>query len=131
MALLSIAHRFKFTDIESRARRDVLRCSPLDLVKHRFLAEQLSVPTSFIVPALEDLVRRRKPLQQKELTNLSREMIARLCKAREVCSRVVENVCQRGMAKASRKQYRKARMACRKCVTSIGMTPGGTFVWIP
>ena len=83
VALLSIAHRFKFSDVESRARREVFRCSPLDPVKQIFLAEQLSVPTSFIVPALEDLVRRRKPLQQKELTNLSREMIARLCKARE------------------------------------------------
>ena len=46
VAPLSIAHRFKFTDVESRARRDVFRCSPLDPVKQIFLAEQLSVPTS-------------------------------------------------------------------------------------
>ena len=83
VALLSSAHRFKFTDAESRARREVFQHSPLDPVKQIFLAEQLSVPINFIVPALEDLVRRRKPLQKKELTNLPCEMIARLGQARE------------------------------------------------
>jgi hypothetical protein len=83
VALLSIAHRFEFTDAESRARREVFQRGPLDPVKQIFLAEQLSVPISFIVPALEDLVRRRKPLQKQELTNLSGEMMARLGKARE------------------------------------------------
>lgn len=84
VALLSIAHRFKVTDAESRARREVFQRSPsLDPVKRLFLAEKHSVPISFIIPALEDLVRRPQPLQKKELGNLSREMIARLCTARE------------------------------------------------
>ena len=83
VALLSIAHQFQFIDAESRARREVFQHSPLDPVEQISLAEQLSVPISFVVPALEDLVRRRKPLQKEELTKLSREMIGRLCKARE------------------------------------------------
>jgi len=77
VALLSIAHRFKFTDAESRAQRDVFQHSPpLDPVKQIFLAEKHSVPISFVVPVLEDFVRRAQPLQKKELTNLFREMIA-------------------------------------------------------
>jgi len=84
VALLSIAHRFKFTDAESRARREVFqRSPPLDSVKQISLAEKHSVPIKFIILALEDLVRRSRPLQEKELRNLSREMIARLCTARE------------------------------------------------
>ena len=84
VALLSIAHRFKFTDAESRARREVFqRSPPLDFVKQISLAEKHSVPIKFIIPALENLVRRSQPLQEKELRNLSREMTARLCTARE------------------------------------------------
>ena len=84
VALLSIAHRFKFTDAESRARREVFqRSPPLDSVKQISLAEKHSVPIKFIIPALENLVRRSQPLQENELRNLSREMIARLCTARE------------------------------------------------
>ena len=84
VALLSIAHRFKFKDAESRARREVFqRSPPLDSVKQISLAEKHSVPISFIIPALQDLVRRSQPLQEMELGNLSREMIARLCTARE------------------------------------------------
>ena len=83
-ALLSIAHRFKFTDAESRARREVFVCiPPLDPVKQVSLAEKHSVPTYFIIPALQDLVRRPQPLRQDELTDLSREMISRLGIARE------------------------------------------------
>ena len=67
VALLSIAHRFKFTDAESPARREVFQHSSLDPVMQIFLAEQLSVPINFIVPALEDLVRPRKPLQKRSL----------------------------------------------------------------
>jgi hypothetical protein len=85
VALLSIAHRFKFTDAESRARREVFQRSPplLDSVMHISLAEKHSVPIKLIVPALEDLVRRSQPLQENELRDLSREMTARLCTARE------------------------------------------------
>jgi hypothetical protein len=84
VALLSTAHRFKFTDAESRARREVFqRGHSLDPVKRLFLAEKHTVPISFIIPALEELVRRPQPLQKTELSNLSREMIARLCTARE------------------------------------------------
>ena len=84
VALLSIAHRFKVTDAESRARREVFQRSPsLDPVKRLFLAEKHSVPISFIIPALEDLVRRPQPLQKNELANLSREVIARLSTGRE------------------------------------------------
>jgi hypothetical protein len=84
IALLSIAHRFKFTDAESRARREVFqRSPPLDPVVRILLAEKHSVPISFIIPALQDVVRRSRPLEKKELANLSREMISRLWAARE------------------------------------------------
>jgi hypothetical protein len=84
VALLSIAHRFEFTDVESRARREVFqRSPPLDSVKQISLAEKNSVPISFIIPALEDVVRRSQPLEKKELANLSGEMISRLWTARE------------------------------------------------
>jgi hypothetical protein len=84
VALLGIAHRFKFKDAEIRARREVFQSNrPLDSVKQIVIAEKHSVPVSFIVPALVDLVRRQKPLLEKELMNLSGEMIARLVTARE------------------------------------------------
>ena len=84
VALLSIAHRFKFTDAESRARREVFLCTPpLDHVRRLSLAEKHSVPICFIIPALNDLVRRPQPLQTDELTDLSRDMISRLGIARE------------------------------------------------
>jgi hypothetical protein len=83
-ALLAIAHRFKFTDAESRARREVFqRSPPLESVTQISLAEKHSVPIKFIIPALEVLVRRSQPLQEKELRGLSREMIARIGTARE------------------------------------------------
>jgi len=84
VALLAIAHRFKFKDAEIRARREVFQSNrTLDSVKQIVIAEKHSVPVSFIVPALVDLVQRQKPLLEKELMNLSGEMIARLVTARE------------------------------------------------
>jgi hypothetical protein len=84
VALLAIAHRFKFTDAEYRAQREVFQRSPsLDPVRHIILAEKHLVPISFIVPALEDLVRRQEPLLETEVMNMSSEMIARLGLARE------------------------------------------------
>lgn len=132
VALLSIAHQFQFTDAESRARREVFHHSPLDPVKQIFLAEQLSVPISFVMPALEDLVRRRKPLQKTELTNLSREMISRLCKAREKYVRESSRMfASESWLKQVASNIVKSRVAYRKCIDNIGMTPGGTFVWMP
>ncbi|KAI0251876.1 hypothetical protein BJV78DRAFT_1282111 [Lactifluus subvellereus] len=84
VALLAIAHRFKFTDAEFRARREVFqRNPPLDPVKQISIAEKYSVPISFLVPALEDLVRRQEPLLRTELVQMSSEMVARLGVARE------------------------------------------------
>jgi len=84
VALLAIAHRFKFTEAEFRARREVFQChSPLDPVKQISIAEKYSVPISFIVPALENLVRRQEPLFKTELVQMSKEMVARLGVARE------------------------------------------------
>ena len=82
--LLAIAHRFRFTEAENRARREVFeRSISLDLVTRISLAEKYSVPTSFIIPALEDLVRRPQPLLETEIANLSGEMVALLGVARE------------------------------------------------
>jgi hypothetical protein len=82
--LLAITHRFGFTEAESRARREVFeRSSSLDLVTRISLAEKHSVPTTFIVPALEDLVRRPEPLLETEIAKLSGDMVARLGVARE------------------------------------------------
>jgi hypothetical protein len=84
IALLAIAHRFKFADAECRARREVFQRSPsLDSVRKIIIAEKYSVPTTFIVPALEELIRRQEPLLEKELVDMSSEMIAHLGAARE------------------------------------------------
>lgn len=84
VALLAITHRFRFTEAEYRARREVFeRSVSLDLVTRISLAEKHSVPTTFIVPALEDLVRRPEPLLETEIANLSGEMVAHLGVARE------------------------------------------------
>jgi len=83
--LLAIVHRVRFTEAEYRAQREVFeRSISLDPVVRISLAEKYSVPTSFIVPALEDLVRRPEPLLQREIANLSGEMVARLGVAREI-----------------------------------------------
>ena len=84
VALLAITHRFRFTEAEYRARREVFeRSISLDLVTRISLAEKHSVPTTFIIPALEDLVRRPEPLFEREIANLSGELVARLGVARE------------------------------------------------
>jgi hypothetical protein len=84
VALLAITHRFRFTEAEYRARREVFeRNISLDPVTRISLAEEHSVPTTFIIPALEDLVRRPEPLLETEIANLSSEMVARLGVARE------------------------------------------------
>lgn len=84
VALLAITHRFKFSEAEYRARREVFeRSSSLDPVTRISLAEEHSVPTTFIVPALEDLIQRSEPLLEREITNLSSEMVAHLGIARE------------------------------------------------
>lgn len=84
VALLAIAHRFRFTEAEFRAQREVFQCHPpLDPVKQISIAEKYSVPIRFIVPALETLVRRQEPLLRTELVQMSSEMVARLGVARE------------------------------------------------
>jgi hypothetical protein len=84
VALLVITHRFRFTEAEYRARREVFeRNISLDPVARISLAEKHSVPTTFIIPALEDLIRRPEPLLEREIANLSGEMVARLGVARE------------------------------------------------
>jgi hypothetical protein len=86
IALLAITHRFKFTEAEVRARREVFegsgsrRLAPVNRIS---LAEKHAVPVSFIIPALEDLVRRPEPLTEKEVGDLSGEMVARIGVARE------------------------------------------------
>jgi hypothetical protein len=83
IALLAITHRFKFAEAELRARREVFEGSVLRPVGQIALAEKHSVPMSFIVPALEDLVRRPEFLNEEEIVHLSGEMVARLNVARE------------------------------------------------
>ena len=84
VALLAITHRFRFIEAEYRARREVFeRSTSLEPVARVSLAEKHSVPTKFIIPALEDLVRRAEPLLEREIVNLSGETVARLGVARE------------------------------------------------
>jgi hypothetical protein len=86
IALLAITHRFKFTEAEFRARREVFKGTAgfiLGPVKKITLAELHSVPISFIVPSLEELVRRQNSLDEEEVVNLSGEMVARIGVARE------------------------------------------------
>lgn len=80
------AHRFKFTEAQSRARAEVFEGSGgriLSFVKRISLAEKHSVPLSYIVPALGDLVRRPGPLDETEVVRLSGEMVARIGVSRE------------------------------------------------
>ena len=81
VALLAIAHRFRFIEAEYRARREVFeRSISLDAVSRISLAEKYSVPTTFVVPALEELVRRPQPLLEREIAHMSSEMCcASLC----------------------------------------------------
>ena len=82
--LLSIAHRFRFTEAEYRARREVFeRSISLDPVARISLAEKHSVLTIFVVPALEELVRRTQPLLEREIAHISSETVARLSVSRE------------------------------------------------
>jgi hypothetical protein len=86
VALLAITHRFKFTEAEARARREVFESTGgriIPPVVRVSLAEKHAVPTSFIIPTLEDIVRRPEPLDEKEVVNLSSEMVARIGVARE------------------------------------------------
>jgi hypothetical protein len=86
VALLAISHRFKFAEVEFRARREVFQGTGtylLDPVTQVSIAEKHVVPTTFIVPALEDIVRRPDPLQENEVVNLSGEMVSRIGVARE------------------------------------------------
>ena len=84
VALLSITHRFKFEAAEYRAQREIFEVSAaLSPVARISLAEKHTVPTTFIVPALEDLVRRPEPLLESEIGDLSAEVVARLGVARE------------------------------------------------
>ena len=86
IALLAITHRFKFTEAEARARREVFESTggrTILPVARVSLAEEHAVPTSFIIPALEDIVRRAEPLDEKEVVKLSSEMVARIGVARE------------------------------------------------
>jgi hypothetical protein len=86
VALLSITHRYKFTEAELRARREVFEgtdSSILGPVKKICLAKVHSVPIRFIIPALEDLVQRPKPLDEEEIVNLPSKMVARIGVARE------------------------------------------------
>jgi len=84
VALLAITHRFRFTEVEYRARQEVFeRSFSLDPVTRISLAEKHSVPTTFIIPALEELVRRPEPLLERDIADLSGDMVARLGVARE------------------------------------------------
>jgi hypothetical protein len=86
VALLAITNRFKFTEVEFRARREIFEGTGSRVicpVSRVFLAEKHAVPTKFIIPALEDLVRRTEPLQEMEVVNLSSETVARIGVARE------------------------------------------------
>lgn len=84
VALLAIAHRFRFIEAEYRARREVFeRSISLDAVSRISLAEKYCVPTTFVVPALEELVRRPQPLLEREIAHMSGEMVARLGVSRE------------------------------------------------
>ena len=84
VALLAIACRFRSTEAEYRARREIFeRSISLDPATRISLAEKYSVPTTFIVPTLAYLVRRPEPLLEREIVDLSGEMVARLGVARE------------------------------------------------
>lgn len=125
VAPLAIACRFRSTEAEYRARREIFeRSISLDPATRISLAEKYSVPTTFIVPTLAYLVRRPEPLLEREIVDLSGEMVARLGVARERCLRQSSWM----FAEANCARHREAVVACRG---SIDFTVKATRTPVP
>jgi len=102
VALLSIAHRYEFTDMRERAIREVYDSGPSKYPNaqrantdpdsdidpnpdHAMLisaAEKYDVPLKHVVPTLAALVMREEPLTEVEVALFSIGMIVRLARAR-------------------------------------------------
>ncbi|KAI0061121.1 hypothetical protein BV25DRAFT_794638 [Artomyces pyxidatus] len=84
IAVVSIAHRFKFHDAERRATREIYtHCPPLDPVEQIRIAEKHDVPVAFLVSALETLVARPVSLRATEVAEMSTRTVVLVGAARE------------------------------------------------
>ena len=107
VALLSIAHRYEFTDMRERAIREIYNSGPSKYRNaqrantgsdsdvdpnsdHAMLisaAEKYDVPLQHVVPTFVALVMRKEPLKEVEVALFSIGMIVRVANAREDWSR--------------------------------------------
>jgi hypothetical protein len=88
IALLSIGHRYEFTNVYERAIRELYNRSiegeEQDASLLVSLWEKYDVPLYHVLPWLVDLVTRVKPLQEYEVVRLSALTVSRLGQAREM-----------------------------------------------
>jgi len=106
-------------EVQGRAGREVFEGSGsriLSPVKRIYLVKRLSVSLNYIIPALEDLVRRsddaQNPSKKTEVVKLSGEMVARIGVARERYVRELSQMSasETRLKRASRARYREVRM---------------------
>ncbi|KAI0049492.1 hypothetical protein FA95DRAFT_1604310 [Auriscalpium vulgare] len=93
IALLTVSHKYHFTDAEKRATHEVYSYDPpLEPVIQIRIAEQHKVAAKFFVPALKLLVARAHPLRQGEVAQISNTMVAKIVEARELYLRKTAGV---------------------------------------
>jgi hypothetical protein len=86
IALLSIAHRYDFSNVRTRAIREVFDESKIAEEDHSLLvsvAVKYDVPSKHTLPLLITIVKRKQPLTENEVANLSALTVSRLAQARE------------------------------------------------
>ena len=112
VALLAITHRFRFTEAEYRARREVFeRSISLDLVTRIFLAEKLCTNDLHHPSPRRSRSTSGAPFRKGDREFVGRDGCASRCGEGEIFARVVEDVCLREMAEASRARRREAVVA--------------------
>ena len=86
IALLSIAHRYDFPNVLTRAIREIFDESKIAIGNHLAVvsaAEKYDVPSKYTLPWFIAIVRRKQPLTEDEVASLSALTVCRLAQARE------------------------------------------------
>jgi hypothetical protein len=97
IALLSIAHRYDFSNVRKRAIREIFhpqgaaQQQSQDHVILLLVGERYHVPHEDLVPSLIVLVMRSQSLTEDEVTHLSALTVSRLARAREEFVRKTAN----------------------------------------
>ena len=97
IALLSIAHRYDFSNVRKRAIQEIFhprgaaQQQSQDHVMLLLVGERYHVPHEDLVPSLTALVVRSQSLTEDEVTHLSALTVSRLARAREEFVRKTAN----------------------------------------